>query len=262
MAPPKARFRPSWARGIIFPAAFALKVRFLYTVAPMKVQILPSLLAADYGRLADEIRRVAASGSDALHLDIMDAHFVPNLSFGPDMVALSKKVCPPLYRHVHLMVTRPDLYAGRFVDAGAQTVQIHVEADCDVWACLRAIRARGVRSGLVLRPQTPAAAAFPYLPFCDEVLFMTVNPGYGGQSFMGEVLPKIRELRLYADGRGFGGLDIMVDGGINFETAVQCAANGTNQFVAGSFLFKQSDMGAAVAQMRERCERAYGTNTR
>ena len=228
----------------------------------MKVQVLPSLLAADYGRLAEEIRRVDASGSDALHLDIMDAHFVPNLSFGPDMVALSKRVCPQLYRHVHLMMTRPDLYAGRFIDAGAQTVQIHVEADCDVWAVLQAIRARGVRSGLVLRPQTSAKALFPYLPFCDEVLFMTVNPGYGGQSFMCEVLPKIRELRRHADDHGFKALDIMVDGGINFETAVQCAEYGANQYVAGSFLFKQSDMGAAVTQMRERCERAYGTNTR
>ena len=235
---------------------------FLYTSAPMKVQILPSLLAADYGRLAEEIRRVETSGADALHLDIMDAHFVPNLSFGPDMVTLSKKVSPKLYRHVHLMMTRPDLYAGRFIEAGAQTVQFHVEADCDVRAGLKAIQARGVRSGLVLRPQTPAKALFPYLPFCDEVLFMTVNPGYGGQSFMSEVLPKIRELRLHADGYGFKGLDIMVDGGINLETAVQCAAYGANQFVAGSFLFKQSDMGAMAAQMRESCERAYGTNTR
>ncbi len=123
----------------------------------MKVQILPSLLAADFGRLAEEIARVEASGADALHLDIMDAHFVPNLSFGPDMVALARRVCPRLFRHVHLMMTRPDAYAGRFIDAGAQTVQIHVEADCDVWAGLQAIRARGVRSGLVLRPQTPAA---------------------------------------------------------------------------------------------------------
>lgn len=228
----------------------------------MKIQILPSLLAADFGHLADEIRRVEASGADALHLDIMDAHFVPNLSFGPDMVALSKRVSPGLFRHVHLMMTRPDLYLGRFIDAGAQTVQVHVEADCDVWAGLQTIRARGVRTGLVLRPQTPAQAAFPYLPLCDEVLFMTVNPGYGGQSFMGEVVPKIRDLRLAADARGFKTLDIMVDGGINFDTSALCAEAGTNQFVAGSFLFKQADMGAAVIQMREQCESAYGTKTR
>ena len=228
----------------------------------MKFQVLPSLLAADFGRLAEEIARVEASGADALHLDVMDAHFVPNLSFGPDMVALSRRICPGLFRNVHLMMTRPDAYLERFIDAGAQALQFHVEADCDVWAGLLAIRARGVRSGLVARPQTPAAALFPYLPPCDEVLFMTVNPGYGGQAFMDEVLPKIAALRRHADAGGFGGLDIMVDGGINFETAALCAAHGANQFVAGSFLFKQCDMGAAVTRMRETCENVYGTTTR
>ena len=221
------------------------------------IQILPSLLAADYARLGDEIRRVAASGADALHLDIMDAHFVPNLSFGPDIVKLSGREAPALYRHVHLMLSRPDRYIDRFVDAGAQTVQIHVEADCDIWEALKAIRARGVRTGLVLRPQTAAKAVFPYLPYCDEVLFMTVNPGYGGQSFMPEVLPKIAELRRHVGPDS--PLDIMVDGGINFETGMRCAAAGANQFVAGSFLFKQSEMGEAVARMRERCGKAYGT---
>jgi len=220
----------------------------------MNVQILPSLLAADFGILADEIRRVAASGADALHLDIMDAHFVPNLSFGPDVVALAKRTSPELFRNVHLMMTRPDLYTDRFIDAGAQALQIHAEADCDIWENLRAIRRRGVRSGLVLRPQTPAETAFPYVPLCDEVLFMTVNPGYGGQSFMSEVLPKISALRTFAARNGFEQLDIMVDGGINFETAVRCAEHGANQYVAGSFMFKQKDMAAAVVQMRETCQ--------
>ncbi|MDD4102614.1 MAG: ribulose-phosphate 3-epimerase [Kiritimatiellae bacterium] len=233
-----------------------------YTVTPMKVQVLPSLLAADFGRLANEIRRVEASGADALHLDIMDAHFVPNLSFGPDIVSLARRVCPDLYRHTHLMMTRPDLYSGRFVEAGSQTVQIHAEADCDIWGALAAIRADGVRTGLVLRPQTPVSTLFPYLSLCDEVLFMTVNPGYGGQAFMDEVLPKISVLRRHADASGANGLEIMVDGGINFETAELCAAYGANQFVAGSFLFKQQEMGAAVTRLREICEKAYGTNLR
>jgi len=219
----------------------------------MNVQVLPSLLAADYGCLADEIRRVAASGADALHLDIMDAHFVPNLSFGPDMVALARRVSPDLFRNVHLMMTRPDLYLGRFIDAGAQALQIHVEADCDVWQALGAIRGRGVRSGLVSRPQTPVAALYPYVALCDEILFMTVNPGYGGQAFMTEVLPKIAALRQHAEARGFKELDIMVDGGINFETAALCAKAGANQFVAGSFLFKQADMASAVGRMRAAC---------
>jgi ribulose-phosphate 3-epimerase len=211
----------------------------------MNFQILPSLLAADFGRLADEIQRVAASGANALHLDIMDAHFVPNLSFGVDVVELSRRVSPPLFRDVHLMMTRPDLYIARFADAGADAILIHVEADCDVWEALRAIRQRGVQSGLVARPQTSVKMLCPYLPLCDEVLFMTVNPGYGGQAFMPEVLPKIKALRTYAPA-----LNIMVDGGINFETAVTCAEHGANQFVAGSFMFQQADMGEAVRQMR------------
>ena len=219
----------------------------------MKIQILPSLLAADFGRLADEIQRVADAGADALHLDIMDAHFVPNLSFGPDVVALSRHVSPSLFRDVHLMMTRPDLYIDRFIDAGADALLIHVEADCDVWDALNAIRRRGICSGLVTRPQTPVELLYPYLPLCDEVLFMTVNPGYGGQAFMPEVLPKIKALRTYATACGQP-LNIMVDGGINFETAVTCAEHGANQFVAGSFLFKQPDMGPAVRKMRNLCE--------
>ncbi len=222
----------------------------------MKFEVLPSLLAADYGRLADGVRRVADSGADAVHLDIMDARFVPNLSFGPEVVALARREAPSLFRSVHLMLSRPDLYIDRFVDAGADSVQIHVEADCDIWRGLAAVRARGVRPGLVLRPQTPVAALKPYLALCAEVLFMTVNPGYGGQSFMPEVLPKIAELRRYADAAGRDDLDIMVDGGINFETGEQCAAHGANFFVAGSFLFNQEDMRSAVSELRNRCAAA------
>ncbi|MFO7936999.1 MAG: ribulose-phosphate 3-epimerase [Kiritimatiellia bacterium] len=219
----------------------------------MKFGISPSLLAADFGFLAEETKRVEASGADAVHLDIMDGHFVPNLSFGPDVVALAKRVSPELFRSVHLMLTRPDLYIDTFADAGADSIQIHVEADCDMWKTLKSIRSRGLRSGLVLRPQTGIAMLKPYLPLCDEVLFMTVNPGYGGQSFMPEVLPEISALREYADNAGMADFDIMVDGGINFETAEQCAARGANLFVAGSFMFKQENMGAAVTEMRRRC---------
>jgi ribulose-phosphate 3-epimerase len=225
--------------------------RFVYT-GIMNFQILPSLLAADYGSLASEIQRIERAGADALHVDIMDAHFVPNLSFGPDIVALAKRVCPKLFRNVHLMMTRPDVYLDRFIDAGADALQIHVEADCDCWYALAHIRERGLRSGLVSRPQTPVAELYPYVALCDEILFMTVNPGYGGQPFMPEVLPKIAALRTYAQAHNHM-LDIMVDGGINGETAALCAAHGANQFVAGSFLFKQAEMGEAIRVMRERC---------
>lgn len=217
----------------------------------MTVQILPSLLAADFGRLADEIRRAEASGADALHLDVMDAHFVPNLSFGPDVVALSRRVAPAFFRHVHLMMTRPDLYLEKFASAGAQTIQIHVEADCDVHAELARIRALAVRPAIALNPETPAEAVFPYLRECDEVLVMTVHPGYGGQKFIADCLPKVSAIRARAPH-----LDVMVDGGVNSETAVAAARAGANRFVAGSHLFRQADMAAAVAAMRADCAAA------
>ena len=211
----------------------------------MKTQILPSLLAADFGRLADEILRAEASGAEALHLDVMDAHFVPNLSFGPDVVALAAKTAPGFYRNVHLMMTRPDLYLETFAKAGAQTIQIHVEADCDIHTELKRIRAMGLKNAIVINPETPVEHLFPYLDEIDEALVMTVHPGYGGQKFIGDCMPKVETLR-----RMRPGLDIMVDGGINAETALIAAKAGANQFVAGSYLFKQADMKAAVDAMR------------
>lgn len=211
----------------------------------MKTQILPSLLAADFGRLADEILRAEASGAEALHLDVMDAHFVPNLSFGPDVVALAARTAPGFYRNVHLMMTRPDLYLEAFAKAGAQTIQIHVEADCDIHTELKRIRAMGLKNAIVINPETPVEHLFPYLDEIDEALVMTVHPGYGGQKFIEDCIPKVEILR-----RMRPNLDIMVDGGINAETALIAAKAGANQFVAGSYLFKQADMKAAVDAMR------------
>ena len=211
----------------------------------MKTQILPSLLAADFGWLADEILRAEASGAEALHLDVMDAHFVPNLSFGPDVVALAARTAPGFYRNVHLMMTRPDLYLEAFAKAGAQTIQIHVEADCDIHTELKRIRAMGLKNAIVINPETPVEHLFPYLDEIDEALVMTVHPGYGGQKFIEDCMPKVETLR-----RMRPSLDIMVDGGINAETALIAAKAGANQFVAGSYLFKQADMKAAVDAMR------------
>ena len=211
----------------------------------MKTHILPSLLAADFGRLGEEILRAEASGADALHLDVMDAHFVPNLSFGPDVVALARRTAPAFYRNVHLMMTRPDLYVEKFADAGSQTIQIHVEADCDIHRELRRIRSLGLRNAIAFNPETPVERVVPYLDEVDEVLAMTVHPGYGGQAFIDDCLPKIAAIRAMRPA-----LDIMVDGGINAETAVRAAKAGANMFVAGSYLFRQTDMRAAVADMR------------
>ena len=217
----------------------------------MNIQILPSLLAVDVGALGAAIARVARSGADALHLDVMDAHFVPNLSFGPDVVALARRVAPGLFRNVHLMMTRPDLYLEAFARAGAQTIQVHVEADCDLHAELARIRALGLRAGLVLNPETPVGRVFPYLKACDELLVMTVHPGYGGQTFIADCLAKVTAVRARAPH-----LDVMVDGGVNAETAVLAARAGANQFVAGSYLFRQADMAAAVAALRAACAAA------
>jgi ribulose-phosphate 3-epimerase len=211
----------------------------------VKIQVLPSLLGADFGRLADEIKRAEASGADALHLDIMDGHFVPNLSFGPDVAALARRTAPDFYRNVHLMMTRPDLYLEKFAAAGAQTIQIHVEAECDVAATLERIRALGLRNAIVINPETPVEALEPYLDMVDEVLVMTVHPGYGGQKFIAECLAKVSHLRSARPE-----LDIMVDGGVNGETAKVAIAAGANMLVAGSYLFGKANMKEAVDDMR------------
>ena len=211
----------------------------------MKIEILPSFLAADLGRLADELRRAEASGADAIHLDIMDPTFVPNMSFGPSIVDFCRKTCPSFYRNVHLMMNRPDLYLEAFAKAGAQTIQVHVEADCDLHAELRRIRAMGLKNAIVLNPETPVERLNPYLREVDEILVMTVHPGFGGQKFIADCMPKLECLRARLPE-----IDLMVDGGVDGETAVVAAKAGANQFVAGSYLFKQSDMAAAVADMR------------
>ena len=211
-----------------------------------QMQVLPSFLAADLGHLADELGRAEASGADAVHLDIMDPTFVPNMSFGPSIVDFCRRTCPGFYRNVHLMMNRPDLYLDAFAAAGAQTLQVHIEADCDLHETLPAIRAAGMRPALVLNPETPVESAGPYLGETGEILVMTVHPGYGGQKFIAECLPKISWLRERAPE-----MDIMIDGGGNGETIPLAAKAGANMFVAGSYLFGQDDMAAAVAALRE-----------
>ncbi|MBQ5531152.1 MAG: ribulose-phosphate 3-epimerase [Kiritimatiellae bacterium] len=215
----------------------------------MNFRILPSLLAADPGRLAEEIVRARDSGADALHIDIMDPHFVPNISYGPDIVVLARRVAPGFHRNVHLMMSRPDLFVEKFAAAGAQTIQIHAEAECGVGETLDAIRRLGVRRGLVVNPETPVEAIFPHLGEIDEALVMTVHPGYGGQKFIEACLPKIERLRERAPG-----LDIMIDGGANRETIVLAAKAGADMFVAGSHLFGKADMAAEIGELRRRLE--------
>ena len=215
----------------------------------MKTEILPSLLAADFGRLSDEILRAEASGAEALHLDVMDAHFVPNLSFGPDVVALAAKVAPRFYRNVHLMMTRPDLYLEAFAKAGAQTIQIHVEADCDIHAELKRIRSMGLKNAIVINPETPADRLYPYLDEIDEALVMTVHPGYGGQKLIPACIRKVAEVRGMLEREGLTAI-VEVDGGVNEKTAPLCRDAGATVLVAGSAVYKAADIPARINELR------------
>lgn len=200
------------------------------------------------------------SGADALHIDIMDGHFVPNLSMGPSVVEMAKS-CVAIPLSVHLMMTRPDRYVDRFIECGADSLLIHIESECDAPETLKRIREQGARCGITLNPETRAEMVFPVISETDEVLCMTVRPGYGGQAFMPEVLPKIRTLRDYADSNGIGNLDILVDGGIDAGNAGRCAAHGANVLIVGTALYEAADMAAEVALVRQEASRSFRVST-
>ena len=224
----------------------------------MQIRILPSLLAADVGRLEEGARKAEASGGDGLHIDIMDGHFVPNLSMGPAVVKMAKR-CVKFPLNVHLMMTQPDRYVKAFADAGADALLIHIEADCNVPEVLETIRQRGVRPGITLNPETPADRVFDVMPKVSEVLCMTVPPGYGGQPFVREVLKKIKILRVHAREAQFPDLDILVDGGIDASTVGPCAEAGANVFVAGTSLYSAADMAREITLFRRLASKAAAT---
>ena len=217
----------------------------------MNSLVSPSILAADFSKLAEEIEIAKNAGADLVHVDVMDGHFVPNITIGVPVVASLKKVTD-LPLDVHLMIDAPDVYAPKFVDAGADIVTIHVESptiafDIDkTRAVLENIRSMGAECGVVVKPKTPADAVFPFIDICKMILVMTVEPGFGGQSFMYDMMPKVKAIREKANEIN-PELDIEIDGGINQENAELCYQNGANVFVAGTYLFGKKDIAERIA---------------
>ena len=211
-------------------------------------KISPSVLASDLSNLASEVKEIEIAGADMVHLDVMDGMFVTNMSFGMPIIESLRKKSDMIF-DVHLMIAAPERYASRFIDAGADILTFHYEACEDSEALLDEIHKRGIKAAISIKPKTPASAIFHLLEKCDMVLVMTVEPGYGGQSFMYDMLAKVRELRCEIERRGLN-IDIQVDGGINPETAREAIKAGANVLVAGSSVFKATDRKAAIDALR------------
>ena len=213
------------------------------------IKIAPSILAANFSKLAEEVREVEQAGAELIHIDVMDGHFVPNITMGPIVVeALRPVTSLPL--DVHLMIENPDQYIESFAKAGADYITVHVETCPHLHRTIQLIRSFGVKPGVVLNPHTPIETIQHVLEDIDMVLFMTVNPGFGGQKFIHSVVPKVKQLSTIIKEKGLN-IEIEIDGGINVETIVPCAEAGATIFVAGSAIYNQTDRTKALQEIKE-----------
>mgnify|MGYP003376010438 CR=1 FL=1 len=215
------------------------------------VKVAPSILSADFCRLGDEVETIRTGGADYVHVDVMDGIFVPNISIGIPVVQSLRKATE-MFLDVHLMIDRPHRYVGEFCKAGADLVVFHVEADepQDMFEAIKTVKEHGKKVGLAVKPKTPASVLIPYLDQLDLALVMTVEPGFGGQSFMADMLPKVRELRGMIDACN-PTCELEVDGGVDPQTAPLCIQAGANVLVAGSAVFKKADRAEAIRLIRE-----------
>lgn len=211
-------------------------------------KIAPSILAADYANFASELKRIEETSAEYVHIDIMDGQFVPNITFGADVVASMRKHSKLVF-DCHLMVVNPERFVDAFAQAGADIMTIHAESTLHIHGALQKIKKAGMKAGVVINPGTPVSAIEPVLSLVDQVLIMTVNPGFGGQAFISEMLEKVQKVAKIRDEKGYD-FDIEVDGGVDNKTIKACYQAGANVFVAGSYLFKASDLTAKVETLR------------
>jgi len=212
------------------------------------IKIAPSILSADFLKLGEEILAVEKGGADYIHIDVMDGHFVPNITIGPLIVEAIRPITK-LPLDVHLMIENPDQYIEAFAKAGADYITVHVEACRHLHRTIQNIKSFGIKAGVVLNPATPVETIQHVIGDIDMVLLMSVNPGFGGQTFIPEVLPKIRKVKEMAEQKGVN-LEIEIDGGVNPETAKQCMEAGANVLVAGSAIYNQPDYAKAISLIR------------
>lgn len=218
----------------------------------MKTLIAPSLLSADFSRLASQIEEAERAGADLFHVDVMDGHFVPNITFGPIIVSAIRKLTK-LPLDVHLMISDPGAYAEQFIKAGSDYLTFHIEACPDPTELIERVRSLDAKPGLVVNPPTPFSQVEPFLSSLDLLLIMTVNPGFGGQGFISEAVPKVGEARKARERLGASFL-IEVDGGMNDKTASSALSQGADMLVAGSYIFGSKDKEAAIKKLREAAE--------